>query len=106
MIMLKKDERFITYLKMTINNVFKILPLYEEENAGLPRYIESLHFELKSLEEIFDVGDAYEYIALLNTLKSLNTEVLKNDSEKHVVKREVFKCINLVKNLIGKNQGD
>jgi hypothetical protein len=100
--MINNNERLTTYLNTVINSVFKILPLYEEENVGLETYIESLLFELYGLDKVVDMEQSYEYVSLLSTLESVKMEVVKEDSKKTTVKREVFKCINIIKNMVAK----
>lgn len=100
--MIKDSEKLIVYLNSVVNSVFKILPLYEEQNVGVKTYIESLLFELHGLEEAVSIEHSYEYISLLSTLQSVKNEVAKSDSKKSIVKREVFKCINIIKNMVGK----
>lgn len=100
--MIKDDKKLITYLNSVVNSVFKILPLYEEQNVGVSTYIESLIFELDGLQDVVSIKHSYEYISLLSTLSSVGKEVVKADSKKPIVKREVFKCINIIKNMVGK----
>src|SRR5690606_24762152 len=100
--MIENRDRLIIYFDSLINSVFKILPLYEEDNIGIESYVESLLFELYGLDKSNDIKDSYEYIALLSNLESVREEVVKSDSEKKVIKREVFKCISIVKNIIVK----
>jgi hypothetical protein len=100
--MINNNERLTTYLNTVINSVFKILPLYEEENVGLETYIESLLFELYGLEKVVGMEQSYEYVSLLSTLESVKIEVTNKDSKKATVKREVFKCINIIKNMVVK----
>jgi len=100
--MLENKDRLVVYLDTLINSVFKILPLYEEENVGVKTYVESLLFELYGLDKVIDIKDSYEYISLLSTLESIKEEVTKDGSQKKVIKREVFKCISIIKNVIGK----
>lgn len=100
--MIKNDEKLVIYLNTVVNSVFKILPLYEEQNVGVQTYIESLLFELYGLEDAILIEHSYEYISLLSTLESVKKEVAKQDSRKSVIKREVFKCINIIKNMVGK----
>jgi len=100
--MIENRDRLIIYFDSLINSVFKILPLYEEDNIGIESYVESLLFELYGLDKSIDIKDSYEYIALLSNLESVREEVVKSDSEKKVIKREVFKCISIVKNIIVK----
>lgn len=100
--MIDNKEKLIVYLNSVVNNVFKILPLYEENNVGVKTYVESLLFELYGLDKVVDVKYGYEYMSLLAILKSVELEVAKEDSKKAVVKREVFKCINIIKNMVAK----
>jgi hypothetical protein len=100
--MLENTKRLSTYLNTVVNSVFKILPLYEEDNVGLETYVESLLFELYGLDKVVSMDNSYEYISLLSTLESVKMEVVKEDSKKTTVKREVFKCINIIKNMVGK----
>lgn len=100
--MVKSNEKLVVYLNTVVNSVFKVLPLYEEQNVGVQTYIESLLFELYGLEESVLIEHSYEYISLLSTLESVKKEVAKQDSKKPVIKREVFKCINIIKNMVGK----
>lgn len=100
--MIKNDEKLIIYLNSVVNSVFKILPLWEEKNVGVDVYVESLIFELNGLEEAIEIKHSYEYISLLSNLQSVKREVLKEDSKKSIIKREVFKCINIIKNMVGK----
>jgi hypothetical protein len=100
--MIENKERLPIYLNSVINSVFKILPLYEEGNVGLETYIESLLFELHGLDKVVAIEHSYEYVSLLSTLESVKSEVVKEESKKTVVKREVFKCINVIKNMVAK----
>lgn len=100
--MINNKDRLLVYLDTLINSVFKILPLYEEKNVGIETYVESLLFELYGLDKVIKIENSYEYISLLSTLESIKKEVANSDSEKKVVKREVFKCISIIKNAIGK----
>mgnify|MGYP001367760492 FL=1 len=100
--MIEDKEKLLVYLDTLINSVFKILPLYEENNIGVETYVESLLFELYGVEKVIDIGSSYEYIVLLSTLESVRSEVAKKGSEKKVIKREVFKCISIVKNISNK----
>lgn len=98
--MLKNNERLSVYLDSLINNVFKILPLYEEKNVGIETYIESLLFELYGLDEAIEIKYSQEYLSILSILESIKKEVSKKDSEKKTIKREVFKCISIIKNVL------
>ncbi|AYP68251.1 hypothetical protein PQE75_gp228 [Bacillus phage vB_BcoS-136] len=100
--MIDNNEKLVVYLNSVVSSVFKILPLYEEENVGLNIYIESLLFELYGLDKAVNIEHSHEYISLLSTLESIKSEIGNSDSKKSIIKREVFKCINIVKNMVGK----
>lgn len=100
--MIRDNKKTVAYLESVVSSVFKILPLYEEKNEGLSIYIESLIFELDSFQETFYVEESPEYGSLMSTLRSLQKEVSKEDSRKSTIRREVFKCINITKNLSGR----
>lgn len=98
--MLKNNERLSVYLDSLINSVFKILPLYEEKNVGIETYIESLLFELYGLDKAIEIKYSQEYLSILSILESIKKEVSKKDSEKKIIKREVFKCISIIKSVL------
>lgn len=100
--MIDNNEKLVVYLNSLVNSIFKTLPLYEEKNIGINSYLESLLGELYLLDKVVKVEHGYEYISLLSTLELVRVEISKEDSRKHIIKRELFKSINIVKNLIGK----
>jgi hypothetical protein len=100
--MIKDNQKLTVYLNSLVNSVFKILPLWEEQNVGIVTYIESLLFELDGLQDVVDLEHSAEYVSLMSNLASVRKEVTKQDSKKPVVKREIFKCINIIKNMVGK----
>jgi hypothetical protein len=89
-----------SYYETLKNRIFKILPLYEEENIGVSKYIHSLLFELGGVENLIEElnGDV-EFISLLATLESLYDESLIGRNNCPLVKREVFKCINIIERI-------
>ncbi|MCY9737438.1 hypothetical protein M5X17_27435 [Paenibacillus alvei] len=97
MIQLNSDL-FYVYSTDLVSRVYKILPLYEENNIGLSSYIQSLIFELYGVYEVVeDIHNNSHFVSLIATLESLSEEVLSNDHR--VIKREVFRSIELVKKL-------
>lgn len=98
--MIEDKQIIISYLNGSVNGIYKILPLFEEKNVGVDTYIESLLFHLYKLKKVVLLPYGHEYVTLLATLESLKDEIKKPDSEHAVVKREVFKCINIVKNMV------
>lgn len=104
--MIMNNKKLSIYLNSVVNSVFKILPLYEEQNEGVTTYVESLIFELDGLQDIIMIEHSYEYISLLSTLSSVKKELEKENNRKPIIKREVFKCINIIKNMVGKLEED
>lgn len=103
--MIDNQEKLIVYLNALVNSIFKILPLYEEKNIGVSLYIESLLGELYNLEKVVKIEYSYEYISLLSTLEFVKDEISKEQSQKPTIKRELFKSIHIVKNMVGKLEG-
>ena len=93
MINSKKLEKYFN--DKNVNSIYKILPLYEESNENLDSYISSLLIELKGLESYVD-EDYQEFVTLIAVLSGIKNEISKSDN-KIVVKREVFKAIEISK---------
>lgn len=104
--MINDKDRIVKFLDSTINNVYKILPLYEEKNIGLETYIESLIFDLKSSDKNIDIKYSGEFISLLNILTSIKEEISKSDCKQSTIKRETFKSINIIKTMMIKVKRD
>lgn len=102
--MIRDKEKLNEYLESKVSNVFKILPLYEEGNKGLDLYIESECDELISVQEIVEIKSSAKYISVLATLNGLKNEVQLQDN-KAKVKREVFKTISTLKDMIETLEG-
>lgn len=78
------------YKDRLVNSIYKVLPMKEEKSKTINTYISSLIYELVGLEKIADdTGEICSLIAILENL--IEEEDLK------VVKREVFRAINIVK---------
>lgn len=89
------ENTFEEYIAKLSGRIYKILPLKEEKCKTWSIYIESLIFELFGLKNIFNkLEENTIFISLIGTL-----EQLKNEDDIATVKREVFKCIDLLKKL-------
>lgn len=108
------DKMLEEYFNNMVNSVYKILPLFEERNEGLFKHIQSLTYELNGLPYLDFVSVDYQYITLLATLESMSDDALimsldASISEEEykksleLIRREVFKCINIVNNLASKS---
>ena len=89
------DLNISVYLDQLKNRVYKILPLTEEHNIGLPKYLDALLCELTGGKELLqDLSNNSNYISLLMSL-----ECLKNTKELVKVKSKVFECISVIKKI-------
>jgi hypothetical protein len=99
----KNDKLFNEYLHKLVDKIYKILCLYEEGNEGLTKNIHSLIFELNGLTHVVKNMLSADYIVLLATLESLYDEALiadkQDDDSYNLFRREVFKCISIVKKI-------
>lgn len=92
------NDQYFNRLK---SKVFKLLPLFEENNIGLTVYFDSLlNYEINGMrlyvEQIENMG---EYVDLQLTLLSLLQHIKENNVTHRQVKREVLKCTNLIDKL-------
>lgn len=99
--MIKDNERLNKYFnEKIVNSVYKILPLYEENNDNLDSYISSLLIELNGLESFINC-DYHEFVTLLAIVSGIQNESVIKDN-KATIKREVFKAIEVSKTLASK----
>lgn len=91
------DEALLKYLDFLVGKFFKILPLKEQREETLCSYLESLQREMIGNKSLIPVLKNHpDFITLLNTLEYFIT----NKDVKHsVYRKEVFKCINIIKKL-------
>lgn len=88
---------FKSYLKSLINKVYKILPMYEEENKNLCSYIQSLERELVGCYRLYDsVCEDAQFLSLIGILRYLHSE----EYNQSVCKQEVFKAIGIIQNIV------
>lgn len=90
------NEIVIRYLDSVVDKVFKILPLYEENNATVSEYTESLILQLRGFVSEYGSVGMIEYIEVISTLEGMR-ELLEEKGNQPAVKREIFKCIDIVK---------
>jgi hypothetical protein len=101
------DEK--DYAIVLINQIYKILPLYEERAIDGYKHVDSTIFELNGLEDHFvEFHMNPEFIRMIGTLEGLYDILLlpclsddKKETQKEhdLVKREVLKCTGWVKKL-------
>lgn len=90
------DIIYEKYKTRLINSIYKILPMKEEEVKTLNVYIESLVYELIGLEKVIiqNSKDGGEIMMIISTLENLI-----NEEDIKVVKREVFRMIEMIKRM-------
>lgn len=95
------EKLYSNYLRALIGKFYKILPMYEEQSPTIDTYISSLIFELtggvKIIEEVKYDG---RYLSLISVLGNLS-----NCNDLKVCKREVFKCIRNIEEMINEYEG-
>lgn len=92
----------VNYLKILINRVYKILPLYEnpEHRKFLFNYIQSLLYEFDGMPDYMEnIRTSSDFNILYFTLEEISNDSLFDDDNCENVRREVFKSINLVKRI-------
>jgi hypothetical protein len=91
---------FNSYLEVSKNRIFKILPLLEESNDGINHYVESLLFELYGLQNVINgVKESHNYLALLCGLESILNEISVKEKDFKFIRSEIFKLIGLIKKI-------
>lgn len=85
------------YFKSLINSFFKILPMREANEPTLQTYMCSLRAELLGCQNLIpDLSNHTSYLTLLSVLQYL---IDNYDEAVPVVKREVFRAINICSKL-------
>lgn len=87
------DKQFHAYQDKMIGKIYKLLPLCENSCDTLPKYIQSLIFELSGLNKIL-FNERQELVTILSILEQLQYE--KNFK---IYRSQVFQCIKLIKNM-------
>ena len=96
----KKSKK--VYLESLVGKVYKILPLYQECNDGLMKYIENLHNEMVGATHDFkDLGESNSYIKVVNDLAYYSQNEFKNQATCRTV---ILGDTNLIKRLGSTNE--
>lgn len=100
----EKDYR--EHLIQLKDQVFKVLPMYEEENETIEDYIDSLNVELMGLRRLIgDLPHEIWYVKSLATLEQLKVETAIEGKQKKV-KKEIFKVLNTIDKQIDMLKGE
>jgi len=88
---------YMDYLVFLRKSIFKILPLYEENNKYLIEYIDDAIIDVMYVKDIIEeLPYGAWYVQTLDSLKVLRDEVTKENNHKKIKKR-VLSTGNLVK---------
>lgn len=91
------DEMFINYLDFLVGRIFKILPMREQEDDGLYKYMCSLQRELIGNKDlIIELKNDGNFITVLGKLQYL---ISNKDIDISIFKKDVFDCISLINKL-------
>lgn len=99
------DKVVVKYLQASIDKIFKILPLYEENNKTLDTYIQSVIVELRGFMAHYGSVGLMEYLSVVSTLEGLKL-IIHEPNSQPIVKREVFKCIKTITKINDMLEGD
>lgn len=90
------DEYFVSYFNFLIGRVWKILPMWEENNEDLKSYMESLQRELiGNINLVKEIKCDSYFITLLSKLEYLINEEYTHE----ICRKEVFECVDIVKKI-------
>ncbi len=94
------SENLEKYFGNLVNKIFKILPILENNQSSVKKYLEGLHIELEGCQDlIYVLHDDPLFISLLGTLTWITNNVDSDEYEFKTVRREVFNAITIAKNL-------
>lgn len=91
------SELVANYFKSLVNHFFKILPIREKEEGSLQTYISSLQVEIAGFRTfLIEIKDNSDFMKLFSILQFLHDNT---DCDMGVMRREVFRAINLCNRL-------
>ena len=97
----KVDGKMVrNYFKNLVNRFFKILPMFENKDESLVVYMDSLADELVGAKDVISgVDNSSMYLSLICTIAFFIGNIDSPDLTKDIVKREVFKAIDICNKL-------
>lgn len=96
------SEAYKEYLNNLKDRIFKILPLCEEKNPEVLKYIDSTIFEVRGLFSVIPSAKTSVWhirtVSVLSNMSENYSAQQLHDKEiyKSVVRREVFNMLNLI----------
>lgn len=90
------DKLFVNYLNFLIGKVFKLLPMREQNDETLIKYMESLQRELIGNQELIArLKNNANFLSFLGKIQYL----INNEVNVKVFKKDIFDCITLINKL-------
>ncbi len=90
------DQLFLNYLDFLVGKVYKCLPMREQEDKTLNKYMESLKRELIGNKElIIELKYNGNFQTILGKLQYL----ISNEVDLKTFKKDIFDCISLITKL-------
>lgn len=93
-------EVTLRHMKTIQGKIFKLLPLFQNENEGLTKYIGSLIYELKGLQYYLDGQEESMLISIVSILESMYDDSIEPKPDLILIKREIFGLTNLMDKII------
>lgn len=88
------------YKKYLKNKIYKLLPFFEENEENLPRYLDSLIYEMYGLQYLVDDKLHPMVVTLICILEHFYDECILGDYDIEIIRREVFHCLDLIEKFI------
>lgn len=85
------------YFQYLVDHFFKILPMKEQHEDTLDKYLSSLQFELIGFERLFSETNCNS--ATITLLSILQNMIDNPDEDVSVIRREVFHAISICNKL-------
>jgi hypothetical protein len=97
------DKCFSNYMQFLIGQFYKVIPIYENEPETLQSYLKSLEIELIGNQSLInDIRHDANFMKLVGTIQYF----IDNQCDHTVYRKEIFKCINIIKKLLQKYGGE
>ena len=91
-----KNEITNLYLNTMIGAIYKILPMYDNEDLTLRDHLDSLYVQLVGASEFYEeLKFNQRFYSIINIIQYFRT----NEFDKKTCKREVLKCTNILDKL-------
>ena len=93
------NKLFLNYLNFLVGKLYKILPMFENKDKTLIKYLKNLQIELTGN---LDLIEELKYDGNLQTILNNVEYIIQNNITKKECKNIVFNSINIVKNIQNK----